>query len=51
MRLDAVIECCDAMQKLREAICSFKQSADSKDMAPMQRAAALNRGTHYLNRY
>jgi hypothetical protein len=32
--MDAVIDCCDAMQNLREAIYPFKQTADSKDRRP-----------------
>jgi len=49
--LDAVIDSCDALQNLREAIYGLKEVVDSEDKTPAKRAAALNRGIHYLSRY
>ncbi|GBG29179.1 Paladin [Hondaea fermentalgiana] len=48
---DAVIDVCDAMQNLREAIYTLKVQSESGDKSPVQRAAAYNRGVHYLRRY
>jgi len=49
--IDSVIDICDDMQNLREAILPFKVQSESTDKSPMQRAAAYNRGVHYLRRY
>mmetsp|Transcript_12515 Transcript_12515/g.22690 ORF Transcript_12515/g.22690 Transcript_12515/m.22690 type:complete len:1511 (+) Transcript_12515:216-4748(+) len=48
---DAVIDICDSMQNLREAIYDLKVTNEDKDKSPAQRAAAFNRGVHYLRRY
>lgn len=48
---DAIIDVCDAMQNLREAIYPLKVQSESSDKTPVQRAAAYNRGVHYLRRY
>ena len=49
--MDALIDVCDAMQNLREAIHEMKVRSNTVDLAPSVRAQALGVAEHYLRRY
>jgi len=49
--MDALIDVCDAMQNLREAIHEIKLRANKVDITPALKAEALGVAEHYLKRY
>lgn len=49
--LDAVIDCCAAMQNLRQAIVHYRKVFNQQNFEHHRRRAALNRGAEYLERY
>lgn len=50
-RVDYILEACNKMQNLRQAIELFKTQLESPDATESQRARALHHGAHYLVRY
>ncbi|KAG0594286.1 hypothetical protein M758_UG064500 [Ceratodon purpureus] len=49
--LDAVIDYCDAMQNLRQAVLHYRRAFNDQKLEHHARRAALNRGIEYLERY
>ncbi|XP_057829529.2 uncharacterized protein LOC131040594 isoform X1 [Cryptomeria japonica] len=49
--LDAVIDCCAALQNIRQAVLHYRRKFNQQYMEPRERRVALNRGAEYLERY
>ncbi|KAH9319094.1 hypothetical protein KI387_020863 [Taxus chinensis] len=49
--LDAVIDCCAALQNIRRAVLHYRRMFNQQYMEPRERRVALNRGAEYLERY
>eukprot|EP00510_Aplanochytrium_minuta_P003951 CAMPEP_0184019890 /NCGR_PEP_ID=MMETSP0954-20121128/9022_1 /TAXON_ID=627963 /ORGANISM="Aplanochytrium sp, Strain PBS07" /LENGTH=624 /DNA_ID=CAMNT_0026301645 /DNA_START=72 /DNA_END=1947 /DNA_ORIENTATION=+ len=49
--MDSLIDICDSMQNLREAIYDLKVLSEKKGQKPMKLAATCSRGAHYMKRY
>lgn len=49
--MDALIDVCDAMQNLREAVYDVKQRSVQQDLSPVLRHEAAQVAEHYLRRY
>uniref|UniRef100_A0A7I4E3I3 Paladin n=1 Tax=Physcomitrium patens TaxID=3218 RepID=A0A7I4E3I3_PHYPA len=49
--LDAVIDHCDAMQNLRQAVLHYRRAFNDQKLEHYARRAALTRGIEYLERY
>ena len=48
---DAIIDVCDTMQNIREAIYDLKLTCEKPNLSAMQLAASQGRGAHYVIRY
>lgn len=49
--LDAVIDCCAALQNIRQAVLRYRKVFNQQHIEPRERRVALNRGAEYLERY
>ena len=49
--IDAIIDMCDSMQNLREAIFDLKLRSQSSEISGEEKTIAHSRGLHYLRRY